>query len=250
MTYQPYPKMLYLDRGSYKVAHDEAEHEALLDAGYVEFKDLPEPNEDGLELLSDDQLREKLLAAAREVIWSRPRSEIIFQLRFQAEAAEVAKLKAQAPERAGEPSIYGSSSHPETVTINGRDLDIGPIIRSAFVDSGLSVANWNRLANNERDALIQLTIERLAEADPETVEGELTADGADPTPRQGPEPETVDTVVDDPLDHDADGEKGGAVEVSDEVESLRAELTALGVPFDGRWRAQRLRDALEAAKAA
>lgn len=53
----------------------------------------------------------------------------------------------------------------------------------------------------------------------------------------------------EPLDHDGDGQKGGAVQVDQEVEALRADLTALSVDFDRRWGVKKLRAALEAATA-
>lgn len=51
----------------------------------------------------------------------------------------------------------------------------------------------------------------------------------------------------DPLDHDHDGHKGGAVDVDDKVAKLRADLDALGVPYDKRWREARLTQALDEA---
>lgn len=47
----------------------------------------------------------------------------------------------------------------------------------------------------------------------------------------------VDEAPADPLDTDGDG--------TVEVEELRAALTARGIKFDKRWRAKRLREALE-----
>jgi hypothetical protein len=253
MDYQPYPKLLYIDRSTYKAAANEEEHDALLAQGYVAFADLPPPDPDGLDLLSDDQLRAKLLDMAKALFASRPRSELIFQIRFQMDAAAREKAAAEAPpmpepepvelpEETENTIIYGSATHPETVTINGQDLDIGPIVRSAFVDSGMTTAEWNAAASNDRDALIQLTIDRLAEAEPETVIEELSADGADPTPRADEAEAKVQ-----PLDHDGDGEKGGAPKVSEAVLKLRADLDALGVKYDKRWREERLTQALDEA---
>lgn len=236
MTHQPYPKMLYRDHGSYGVAIDEAQHQAMLAEGYVAFEDLAPENPDGLERLTDEQLRIKLLALAHAVIAARPRSELIFAIRFQTEAAELEKLKATADVQSIEPAsspaeevIYGSARHGETVDIGGQSLNIGPIVRSAFVDSGMSMSEWNAVSSDTRDNLIQLTIDRLAEADAETALTELGEGGAEPLAVEAEAEPAIDTAP------------------TSEADILRADLTALGVTFDKRWGVAKLQAALDAA---
>lgn len=284
---QPYPKMLYRDRGAHRVVNDEAEAQQAADEGYVEFDDLPLADADGLDLLSDDQLRAKLLSLATLVIQARPRSELIAAIRFQqdqaaAEAERVNGLSADAQRAAeidaevlaapdaedGDEVIYGSTSHPEVILVGGQWLHAAAIVGAAFTDSGLSVTDWNETPPSDRDTLIQLTIDRLAEAGEDAVIAELGDDAVAPAP---PEPLTdtdieafiapvieaaiaesqaeaagagdADPATDepdgpvppagDPLDHDHDGHKGGSEPV-DEPEGEAAALIAQIAALTGR----------------
>lgn len=54
----------------------------------------------------------------------------------------------------------------------------------------------------------------------------------------------------DPLDHDGDGKKGGAVNIDDDTVKLRAEYLELtGKSADGRWKADRIRAEIDKALA-
>lgn len=259
---QPYPKALYRDHGTMRVVANAEEHAEAADEGFVDFADLSERPVDDLELMTHDQLVAVLIGQLRKLAQGRTRDELLQMARVQKDievhnAAVVefeAKQKAAVDEAmaalGAEPGeepdhvLYGHSTL-ETVEIDGETFDAGMIAGDAFKESGLTDAEWNDLPTASRDAMIVDHLKGLGWIEPAA---EVTID-LEPEIEEPALALAVDAPV-DPLDHDADGEKGGAVDVTDEVESLRAELTALGIPFDGRWRAARLREAIQAAKAA
>lgn len=301
---QAYPKMLYRDRATYKTVGDEVEHDEALADGFMAYEDLPLANADGLELLTDDQLRAKLLDLATAVFKSRPRQELIFAIRFQLEAiaAEAVKTDEQSSDLAlnaeadadllagiepekGDQIIYGSASHPEVIVIGGCSLYMAAIVGAAYADSGLSIADWNDTPPSDRDTLIQLTIDRLAEAGDDAVIAELGEEAVAPTPEPAAdttveafdasaveaaitEPAAEDIAQEaaespasaqnepgaaieaDPLDHDHDGQPGGSLSAP-EPDAEKAQLIADIAALTGRkphpgTKVEKLRAQLEA----
>ena len=259
---QPYPKALYRDHGTMRVVANAEEHAEATDEGFVEFSDLSERPVDDLELMTHDQLVDVLIGQLRKLAQGRSRDELLQMARVQKDIevhnAAVAEFEAKqkaavddamaalGAEPGEEPDhiLYGHSTL-EQVEIDGETFDPGMVAGDVFKASGLTDAEWNDLPTATRDSMIVDYLKGLGWVEPAP---EVTID----LESEVEEPATilaVDAVV-DPLDHDADGEKGGAVDVTDEVESLRAELTAMNVPFDGRWRAARLREAIQAARSA
>lgn len=90
------------------------------------------------------------------------------------------------------------------------------------------------MAMSSEDVIASIKAFRAAQADESAPEAERVA-------------EVSALAADDPLDHDHDGEKGGAVEVSAAVAKLRADLDALGVAYDKRWREASLTKLLDEA---
>ena len=280
---QPYPKMVYKDRATYRLVSDEAEHQEATDEGYVDFNDLPEDNPDGLETRSDDWLRGELLRLAAEVIKSRPREELIYGIRFQYQQAEKARLEEEAKAKAeeafkteegdGEPAvddedgavIYGSSEHPDAILIGETYFASAAIVGEAFTRSGLRLDAWNELPPSDRNALIQQTIDQLAEANPNEVLHLLGEDAVTEAPAEtnaNTAPEVVEEQGEEGAPVEAETEEAteaqeDAVEVVEAVEgegdviaALRAELTALGVPWHHKNNEATLRGKLAEAKAA
>lgn len=260
---QPYPKALYRDHGTMRVVANEEEHAEATDEGFVEFADLEERPVDDLELLTHDQLVDVLIGQLRKLAQGRTRDELLQMARVQKdievhnaavaefEAKQQAAVEAAMAELGAEPGeepdhvLYGHSTIGETVEIGGETFDAGMIAGDVFKASVLTDAEWNDLPTASRDTMIVDYLKGLGWVEPAPeVTINLDAEIEEPALALA-----VDAQA-DPLDHDDNGEKGGAVDVTDEVESLRAELTALGVSFDGRWRAARLREAIQAAKAA
>lgn len=282
---QEYPKALYRDHGTMRIvanAEEQAEAEA---EGYGPFSALPERPKDDLELMTHDQLVDVLIGQLRKLAQGRTRDELLQLARVQRDmevlnaaaaereererAAVQEAVVAMGGERGEEPDnvLYGHSTLADTVEIDGQVVDMGEIVGETFAGSGLTEEAWNDLATGTRDdAIVGLLkakgwVEPAAEvvidlegADsalalavdaPPEVMAEVTADESQAAPET-----TAEAATADPLDHDHDGQKGGAPEVDEEVKALRAELTDLKVKFDGRWRAPRLREALATAKAA
>lgn len=198
---QAYPKMLYRDRGAHRIVNDETEADEAAREGYVSFYELGPADADGLDLLTDDQLRAKLLGLASLVIQARPRRELIAAIRFQqeqaaaenartnalsADAVRAAEIDAEvltAPDaEKGDEVIYGSTTHPEVIAVAGLWFHAAAIVGAAFNDSGLSVPAWNETPPSDRNTLIQLTIDRLAEAGDDAVIAELGEEAVAPAP--------------------------------------------------------------------
>lgn len=57
--------------------------------------------------------------------------------------------------------LHGSSTLPSLVAIGAAEVALGDIVRRAFTDSGLAVADWNGLTDAERDARLAATIATL-----------------------------------------------------------------------------------------
>lgn len=94
-----------------------------------------------------------------------------------------------APAAANEPAevdelpiedLYGSSVHPGTFEIGGTVFQLGDVVRMAYTASGLSVADWNALLEDDRHERIDGELDRLqAEAEAAQGDGDTTpvADG-------------------------------------------------------------------------
>jgi hypothetical protein len=87
--------------------------------------------------------------------------------------AEVAKTGAEI--------LVGSSVHPATFEIGGQTFQLGTVVAMAHTASGLSVADWNALADDERHARIDAELDRLE------AEAEAAGGGADTKPAALPD---------------------------------------------------------------
>lgn len=115
------------------------------------------------------------------------------------------KAEPEKPIEAHIETLLGSSVLPPMVEI-GPDISVqlGEIVARAHTESGLSIADWNAMANDEREALLAATVDAMtaehapkqtepeAEAEPEAPDALGLADLADSTEAQTPEPETDD----------------------------------------------------------
>jgi hypothetical protein len=145
------------------------------------------------------------------------------------------------PENPGEQNdemLIGSSVLASTYEIAGETVQLGAIVAAAHELSGMTVEEWNELPNDDREALLRAELDRLLA----TVPSDAGADPADTTPSSNAEPKS------DPLDHDGNGKKGGAV--APDIAKLRADYTALlgKKPFNG-WKADELQRRIDEALA-
>lgn len=60
----------------------------------------------------------------------------------------------KADTKAAAETLYGSDTLPAVLTIGGQDVQLGTVVASAHAASGLSVAEWNALAPEERDVYL------------------------------------------------------------------------------------------------
>jgi hypothetical protein len=51
-------------------------------------------------------------------------------------------------------ALYGSNIFASIFHINGKMYYLGDLVRSAQIDSGLSVTDWNKLTERERDIIL------------------------------------------------------------------------------------------------
>lgn len=62
-------------------------------------------------------------------------------------------------------TLNGSNTLPATIEIaEGQTLQLGELVAMSHQVSGLSVSAWNKMAEDKRDAQLQLTIESLKDA--------------------------------------------------------------------------------------
>lgn len=62
-------------------------------------------------------------------------------------------------------TLNGSNTLPATIEIaEGQTLQLGELVAMSHQVSGLSVSAWNKMAEDKRDAQLQLTIDSLKEA--------------------------------------------------------------------------------------
>lgn len=194
-----------------------------------------------------------------------------FEARQQAAVDEAVVALGGEPGEDPDHVLYGHSTIADTVKVGEESLDAGQVVMDVFSASGLSDEEWNDLPTATRDTMIVEHLKSLGWVEPapeatidldaESEDSALVlATDAPAAPQAEPEAVTEQPaeepaeaaaapaeIAADPLDHDKDGEKGGAVEVSDAVVKLRADLDALGVAYDGRWREARLTKALDEA---
>ena len=84
------------------------------------------------------------------------------------EAAKPAEEK-----KPGAEVLIGSSVHPAAFTIGGKALQLGNVVAMAHTTSGLSVADWNALPDDERHERIDAELDRLqAEAEAAKASGD------------------------------------------------------------------------------
>lgn len=261
---QEYPKALYRDHGTMKIVSNPEEHEEAMAEGYGAFSDLPERPKDDLELLTHDQLVDVLIGQLRKLAQGRTRDELLQLARVQRdmEALNAAVAEREAQEQAAvqeavvalggeegeEPDnvLYGHSTLAETVEIDGQTVEMGEIVGETFAGSGLSEEAWNDLATGTRDDLIFGLLKAKGWVEP-AAEVVIDPNGADSALPLAVDAPTEEVIATDPLDHDADGKKGGAAEPSPEVLKLRSDLDVLKVPYDRRWGVKKLTEALDAA---
>src|SRR4051812_22608248 len=73
-----------------------------------------------------------------------------------------------APVLEQEKVLLGSSTLPSLISIGGKEVQLGTVVAAAHAASGLSVADWNGLAEEERDERLNAQVEAMqqqAEAD-------------------------------------------------------------------------------------
>lgn len=57
--------------------------------------------------------------------------------------------------------LVGSSVHPAAITIGDKTLQLGDVVAMAHTSSGLSVADWNALTDEERHNRLDAELDRL-----------------------------------------------------------------------------------------
>jgi hypothetical protein len=107
-------------------------------------------------------------------------------------------------------TLLGSSILPSLVEIaDGVSVQIGAVVARAHTESGLTIAEWNAQAADDREAALELTVEAMkAEHAPKP------QDPAQPEPEPAPasepdaaQPDASEAV--DPAEEDTDGDQDG-----------------------------------------
>lgn len=62
------------------------------------------------------------------------------------------------------PQLAGSNTLDSVLDIAGRSVPLSKVVEFAHKDSGLSFDDWNELADEERDELLNAKIDQLADA--------------------------------------------------------------------------------------
>lgn len=77
------------------------------------------------------------------------------------EAAPAPQLHAATEETIQHVALFGSSSHPGSFTIHGKDYSLGDVVNLAYVQSGLPTEGWNQLSDDTRADLIDAELDKL-----------------------------------------------------------------------------------------
>ncbi len=57
-----------------------------------------------------------------------------------------------------QPGIVGSNILPSSMYIEGKEVSLGTIVHRSWMDSGLTITEWNHLPDLDREALLAKTI--------------------------------------------------------------------------------------------
>lgn len=124
--------------------------------------------------------------------------------------------------------LIGSDNYKSTYEIGGETVQLGDLVEAAFDDSGLTVQEWNELAEADRDARIDAVLERAradaaggedSDDDPEQGDAGDTDGGAEP-----PVTESGDTDERDDLAAEYEARFGKKPHPAMKVETLREKL--------------------------
>lgn len=141
--------------------------------------------------------------------------------------AEGGKASAAAQE-----SLVGSNVLPANIELaEGVSVQLGEVVRQAFEHSGLSIADWNALDGDDREAELAAMVRELqsrAEADAEAKKGAATAD---------------DEKV------KASGGSGNQSPPAADKDALLARAKELGIDAKGTWGVLKLQSAIADAEA-
>lgn len=77
-------------------------------------------------------------------------------------------------EPSGDEELKGSAVHPDTIEIDGAELDLSDVVASAFDQSEMSVEEWNALSDDDRHARIDDYLDSLAGEEGDEEDGEET----------------------------------------------------------------------------
>lgn len=98
----------------------------------------------------------------------------------ESDATSLLRATANIPDAQPQPAVLGegetllgSTEHPDSFEINGNTYAIGDVLLRAFQDSGLTVENWNELADEQRATKVDIVLDGI-EA------GEITMPPAQP----------------------------------------------------------------------
>jgi hypothetical protein len=87
--------------------------------------------------------------------------------------------------------LNGSNTLPANIEIaEGLEVQLGAVVAAAYTASGLSVEDWNGLAEDERDILLNETIENMKAVVAQTAKDEAEAPET-PVAEATPEPEVA-----------------------------------------------------------
>lgn len=137
--------------------------------------------------------------------------------------------KASAP---AQESLVGSNVLPTNIDLaEGVSVQLGEVVRQAFEHSGLSIADWNALDGDDREAELAAMVRELqsrAEADAEAKKGASTDDGEKAK---------------------ASGGAGTQNPPAADKDALLARAKELGIDAKGTWGALKLQAAIADAEA-
>lgn len=125
------------------------------------------------------------------------------------------KAEPEKPIEAHIETLLGSSVLPSMIEIGpGIEVQLGEVVSRAHTESGLTIGDWNAMADDAREALLAATVDAMkAEHAPEQTEPEPEAEAEAPVaPGLGDDADTQDPEASEEAETEGEGEEQPATD--------------------------------------
>lgn len=169
--------------------------------------------------------------------WDGLKSNAVVQGWLKGKILTSEGVKASAPTQE---VLLGSNVLPANIELaEGVSVQLGEVVRQAFEHSGLSIADWNALDGDDREAELAAMVRELqsvAEAEAEAKNGEAAAAAAAAEAEEAKASSTAGSTAQTPP-------------APDKKDALIARAKELGVDAKGTWGVAKLESAIAEAEA-